>query len=192
MKFVNSDWQKFLPELESKSIDLILTHPPFDVLDVARDELGDVDMKKISEEFYRALQGEGKILIFCSIQQIPKWTIVLSTSGLKVLPIPIFVTHKNTSNFIIYLYSVKKSTTGGSTIQCRSQHIIVAYKQGDEGFTYNWKVILFILNNREIKNSLMVKCQEMEMSLKIIFLQRILSQEKMEKESDKKKNLLIF
>ena len=68
---MNSDWQKFLPELESKSIDLILTDPPFDVLDVARDELGDVDMKKISEEFYRVLQGEGKILIFCSIQQIP-------------------------------------------------------------------------------------------------------------------------
>ena len=91
-----------MPEIESKTVDLILTDPPFDVLEISRDVLGDLDMKKLSEEFYRILKGDAKVLIFCAIHQIPKWTAALTGSGLKVLPMPIFVIFHHSGYFNIF------------------------------------------------------------------------------------------
>jgi DNA modification methylase len=82
-----------LEKIQPGSIDLVLTDPPYDVLDEDHDRLGVKDMDILAKGFYHVLTNNGIALIFCSNLQIGQWYTALAAHGFKLQPTPIYVIH---------------------------------------------------------------------------------------------------
>lgn len=84
--------------MERESIDFIFTDPPYNVLAADHDILGAGDMKELAGLFFKLLKNNGKIALFGSFDQTHKWNEYLTEAGFKVQPLPIIITHKESSN----------------------------------------------------------------------------------------------
>ena len=91
-----------MKKIESESIDIVLTDPPYEVLSQSHDILGETDMKELSDLFYQKMVRKGIALIFCGALQIGKWNNALTSAGFSVMQFPIIITHKYNCN----IYSI--------------------------------------------------------------------------------------
>ena len=83
---------------------LVLTDPPYNILEgVEHDRITERQMKKFAHGAYDLLCAGGCLLVFCSWQQLSRWTRFLEKARFKVCPIPLHVIMKrnvqNKSNF---------------------------------------------------------------------------------------------
>ena len=89
-----------IKNVPKESVGMVLTDPPYHVLDSEHDIIGDKDITELSQCFFSMLQVNGKIAIFCSLLQIHKWNAALMAAGFKMQAVPIVVTHKPSGYFI--------------------------------------------------------------------------------------------
>jgi tRNA1(Val) A37 N6-methylase TrmN6 len=142
VRFENATWDNYLKTIDKESIDFILTDPPYNVLKEEHDILGDPDMKELAGLFFQILKPNCKIAIFCSFEQIFRWNEHLKSAGFKMQQVPLIITHSPNGNYYFKLI-VYKQTTGGQTMQCRSQFVVIGHKGSGNGLNFNWKVIFY-------------------------------------------------
>ena len=143
---MNQPWSTFLPNVERETIDFIFTDPPYNVLTSEHDIIGPNDMKELAGLFFKLLKNNGRIAVFGSFDQTHKWYEYLTEVGFKIQQVPIIITHKDTSNYIIIL-TAYKVTVGGNSIQCRTQFLTVAHKGSTKTLDFNWKVYFIDYNS---------------------------------------------
>lgn len=79
LQLLKGDALKLIKQIEDKSIDLILTDPPYDdVSNIKTPRLTDMQKKTLSQEFYRVLKPTGSIILFCGFTDMFKWYNFLS------------------------------------------------------------------------------------------------------------------
>ncbi len=104
---INDDCLNYLPKIDDKSIDLILTDPPYEISNYSTGDIHLPNRKKLNNdiadwdktfnpenyvhEFMRVLKDDGNMFIFTSYNLIGKWHSLLDS---KFDTFQIFIWHK--------------------------------------------------------------------------------------------------
>lgn len=93
----HGDCFEIMKEIDSKSVDLILTDPPYSYTRYMTGVTG-MQMKRAAKEFKRILKNTGNLLLFCGFWDKWKWYDTLREHGLKFRREIIWV-YDNPSNY---------------------------------------------------------------------------------------------